>query len=465
MSQVVQFATTNQIILSEEERQAIIDRFPEKLKPFLSNVNNPLDETQILVNLFKDKNVRIIILNTIDEFGDNELVSYFHVGDIAGQIKYSSSDIDKWKSRWKIKFVSYEILVRQDVGAKIYEINKRRTDKNSNFISEQELKIALLKVKTEESNIFQDWILRQSTICKKILKYLVQIKHQKELEQEREKNAQLEKQLESHKLTEKEIMQLSLNAVKIFPNPERLSGYVYIATSPDYQKKYSYKIGLTTTKPIMRENSMQTSNPDIKIVFSIDTADVRLAEGYMHDYLRHLNYEKEFFYISSLDKAKELVTFVVNFVNECVGKYDGDNEILQKQYIDDNSKQSNKVELTPPQIRGRTRSPFMRGTCTSKSPQPKQQTDDQLDNNEHILAQSKKFGRPIKYATKEERHEAVKAHKREWRKNNAQAINEYKKTVFYPTHREEVLGYVHAYAKKQKELKNKSTSQTDENAD
>ena len=34
----------NQEILSNEEQEIILSKFPEKLKPFLNNCNNPLDE-------------------------------------------------------------------------------------------------------------------------------------------------------------------------------------------------------------------------------------------------------------------------------------------------------------------------------------------------------------------------------------------------------------------------------------
>lgn len=70
-----------------------------------------------------------------------------------------------------------------------------------------------------------------------------------------------------------------------------------------------------------------------------------------------------------------------------------------------------------------------------------------------VNIQAPKMGRPSKYASEEEKKQAILAQKREWRKKNAKKLNEYKKTKFYPTHKDEVLGYVHAYAKKQKEAK------------
>ena len=126
----------NQEILSNEEQEIILSKFPEKLKPFLNNCNNPLDETQVLVNLFKDKNFRIILREEETKFGDIEWISYYHCEDIAKQINFDTKNINNWNRLWKIKFVKHENLLLNFLGAKIYELNKRRTDKNSNFLFE-----------------------------------------------------------------------------------------------------------------------------------------------------------------------------------------------------------------------------------------------------------------------------------------------------------------------------------------
>ena len=150
--QVVKFAESNQIILSEEEQQGIIDKFPEKLRPFLNSVNNPLDETQILVNLFKDKNVRIILKKEENDFGICEYVGYFHASDIATIVKYDNKHVTQWKTRWKIKLVKYaDLMVSQN--ERPY-LNYKNIDSNALFISEQELKKVLLKNKyTRSTNI------------------------------------------------------------------------------------------------------------------------------------------------------------------------------------------------------------------------------------------------------------------------------------------------------------------------
>ncbi len=263
---VVSFTNNDQFILTEEEQQMIIDKFPDKLRPFLSKCNNPLDETQILVHLFKDNNVRIILRQEENLIGQLEYCAYFHTADIAETVKYNKTDTTQWAARWKVQYMPYENLVRQFDGPNFVEINKRKTDKNANYINEQDLKKVLLKINTKEASTFQEWILKQSTIMKFLLNEIVKIKHQQELEQKTLELDKCKKELESTKTSEKELMELSLNAVKLFPQPAREAGTIYIATSPDYQKKYTYKIGLTTVNAKSRESSMQTSNPDINIV-------------------------------------------------------------------------------------------------------------------------------------------------------------------------------------------------------
>ena len=110
----------NQLILSENEQQSILDKFPEKLKPFLSKCNNPLDETQVLVNLFKDKNVRIILKQEENEFNEIEWISYYHCEDIANEIKFSAKHITDWNKLWKIQFIKYENLLPKNSGVNFH---------------------------------------------------------------------------------------------------------------------------------------------------------------------------------------------------------------------------------------------------------------------------------------------------------------------------------------------------------
>ena len=112
-----------------------------------------------------------------------------------------------------------------------------------------------------------------------------------------------------------------------------------------------YKIGLTITELSKREKSLQTSCPSIKFVYDIDIKDVDLAESLIHTYLTHLNYDKEFFYISSIEVAKDIINYCCNFVNNLISKYDNDYNILRKHYID------NDNVITTQLIQNRGRSP------------------------------------------------------------------------------------------------------------
>ena len=150
--------TNDYLILNEQEQEAILNLFPEKLQPYIKSCNNPLDETQVLVNLFKDKNVRIILKYEKDKYDDMDWISYYHCGDIADKVKYDKDNINNWIKRWKVQFYQYKNLVLQNEGAIFCELNKKRTDINSSYINEQDLKKVLLKINTQESNVFQEWI-------------------------------------------------------------------------------------------------------------------------------------------------------------------------------------------------------------------------------------------------------------------------------------------------------------------
>ena len=171
--------TNDYLILNEQEQEAILNLFPEKLRSYIKSCNNPLDETQVLVNLFKDKNVRIVLREEDNEFGRKEWLSYYHCGDIASKIKYDSTHIRNWK-QWQIKLLKYKDLTANFKPPNICEINSQKTDSNANYIDEQDLKKVLIKINTKEAKVFQEWILEQSTLMKKISKKMIEVKRKYE---------------------------------------------------------------------------------------------------------------------------------------------------------------------------------------------------------------------------------------------------------------------------------------------
>jgi prophage antirepressor-like protein len=337
-----QFVDKNDVILSDKEKQFIVNLFPLKLRPFLSQVNNPLDETQVLINLFKDKDVRIILTDEEDEFGDKEQVAHFHCGDIAKQIKYIEKNINDWKRLWKIEFITYENLVLKNSGAKITNMaTNKRTDNNANFISIHELKKVLLKVNTEEAKQFQEWILRLSTLTSKIVKNIILVKHQLELQK-------INKQLEDSK---EHFLKRSQQATELFCKPNRVKGEIYCASTVEKLKENKVKIGQVHSNSVKpdshlyplcnetkkREIGMQTSCPEIKILSHYYSEDINLTETLIHKFLDHLNVEKEFFFISSLDECNNMLLDITTKINEMVNKYSNDYKKLRLQYMTNNN--------------------------------------------------------------------------------------------------------------------------------
>jgi len=324
------------IILSEDESKHILDLFPSKLKPYLKECNNPLDETQMLLNLFKKRNVRIILREEQNEFNRIEWVAYFHCADLAGEIKYDKNHIKHWTDRWNITFYKYKDLGSQNGRVKICEINPRTTNINANYINEQDLKKVLIKISTKEAEVFQDWILRQSTIMKNIMQYVLELRYKLQIEKHDEEKKQLTlKHEEDKKLFEQKITKKTKRALIKYKAPDNKQGDVYIASSKSKMKDNEYKIGQTGKTGKARIKEMQTGDPTLKCLAEFKCTNVVLAESFLHGFLQHLQVysKREFFRVSSLEKCKSIVKKVVDFVNQ-LNKDDGDDyKTLQNMYI------------------------------------------------------------------------------------------------------------------------------------
>jgi len=331
------------IILSEAESKHILEMFPLSLKPYLEECNNPLDETQMLLNLFKKRNVRIILKKEKDEFGDDEWNGYFHCVDLAEKVNFNKDHIRDWNKNWKIEFFKYKNLAAPNARVKICEINKRTTNANANYINEQDLKKVLLKIKTKEAEVFQEWILKQATIMKKLIKKMIEIKHTLEAEQLKlqiEKHDEEKKQLtlkheEDKKLFEEKITRKTKRALIKYKAPDNKQGVIYIASSESKMKRNEYKIGQTGRTGKARTKDMQTGDPTLECLAEFKCTNVVLAEAHLHKMLEHLRVysNREFFSVSSLETCKSIVKKVVDFVNENDKEYGMDYKTLQNIYI------------------------------------------------------------------------------------------------------------------------------------
>ena len=181
----------NENIFSDEQKAYIISKFPKKLHEYLNKVNNPLDETQVIISLLKERNIRIVLNHEENMFGIYEWKGYYHATDIENEA--GCSRVDHW-SRWNIKFKKfYEFenknLVPQFGGPNeirpIYNFDTKKVDINANFIDDEGLKTVLIKTtkQSTEIDMFKDWIIKYSTIAKSVISMVIQIKQQYEYEQ------------------------------------------------------------------------------------------------------------------------------------------------------------------------------------------------------------------------------------------------------------------------------------------
>ena len=120
MSTRVSFSDDNEIIFSDEQKECIIKMFPEELHEILKSINNPLNEKEVILKIFAGKNIKIMCVPFIDRFGDPEYKHYFNCKDLAIDIKYDTTSINKWNSRFKINIVQYSDIIKS-CSDKMYE--------------------------------------------------------------------------------------------------------------------------------------------------------------------------------------------------------------------------------------------------------------------------------------------------------------------------------------------------------
>ena len=187
----------NENIFSDEQKAYIISKFPEKLHEYLNKVNNPLDETQVIISLLKERNIRIVLNYEENIFGIYEWRGYYHATDIENEL--GCSRVDNWSRNWNIKFKKFnefenKNLVPQIEGpfdnGPIYNFDIKKVDINANFIDDEGLKTILIKTtkKGKEIDLFKEWIIKYSTIAKSVISIVIQIKLQYEMEQLKNKN-------------------------------------------------------------------------------------------------------------------------------------------------------------------------------------------------------------------------------------------------------------------------------------
>jgi hypothetical protein len=328
-------------ILTIEEHEQIVNMFPEKMRNIIKKCNDPLDETQLLVSLFSDKKVRIILKKELNDFGNEDYVSYFHVNDIAEQVKYNIKHINHWINNWKVKFIKHKNLINlplQNTSPNYFEINfTKKIDYDANFINGQDLKKVLTEIKNNEAKLFQQWILKQSTVMNAMFKKVIEIKHKLELEN---KDKIIKQQQDENTKLLTEIERRTREAVNFYREPVRSNGYIYIASSADLKKIDAYKIGLTTKTTKERVASMKTSNPDMEILSEFKCSDVHFTEHFIHSFLNNLRVfdKNEFFFSYSEERCNEFVGETVEIMNNFINKYTNDHLKLQTIYINDPTK-------------------------------------------------------------------------------------------------------------------------------
>lgn len=338
-NKLVTFSENNEIIFSNEQKEYIISKFPITIQELLRKVKNPLDEKEVIVNMFIEKNVRIVIKYEKDFMDDYDWMPYFHCHDVAIVINYGKTNVNRWNERWKFNLIPYEKLLLQIGGAtQFMNFDENRTDKNALFIGLDDLKDVLLKINTDLSKEYKKWVMKQSSIMSKFLRYTIQVKNEYEMEQkncEIEKYKQQVKQIEEAK--QKEIYEIKKRiekSVEVYPINPKQKGYVYIIQSEFLKTKGLVRIGRTLNIE-KREGQYRCSDPTYNVEYYRDVEDRILIEKALHYILNNIRKysNREFFYCLSIDEIKEIVDMNINLIEETIKKQDKITKEIRNEYI------------------------------------------------------------------------------------------------------------------------------------
>ena len=207
-------------------------------------------------------------------------------------INYGKTNVNRWNERWKFELIPYEKLLLQFGGAtQFMNFDENRTDKNALFIGLDDLKDVLLKINTDLSKEYKKWIMKQSSIMSKFLKYAIKIKNEYENEQqgqEIEKYKQHVKQIEENKQKEINEMKIRIEkAIDIYPMAPKQKGYVYIVCSEFLKSKGLVRIGRTLNIE-KRESQYRCSDPTYAVEYYRDVEDKMLTEKAIHYILNNI---------------------------------------------------------------------------------------------------------------------------------------------------------------------------------
>jgi hypothetical protein len=327
--------------MNEQEKNEIIGRFPSSLHKYLQTVFNPLDETEVLLSIFKDHNVRIVILNITDEYGIPDKEIYFHLSDVGTCIQYNRIRLIVERNKQnKYKYVTYEQLILSHFGLIPSNTTTNITHitqpaKNAIFVDHDNLKNILLATKVDNIlvNTFRDWLLSSSNILKVVSRRIILIRQELDKEQKNKKVQSLIKQYddklqeqqyqndlcnkelyEQLKAKEFEIKQLQ-DKIKILyrPKQESLMGeFIYVFGVEDDTK---YKVG-GTSNLCERIKALQQGNPSATFLFTKQCKKWHITEKLLHDILKDKRIPNTEWFQINFNDVKQTINNIVDSIDQ-----------------------------------------------------------------------------------------------------------------------------------------------------
>lgn len=362
-------------LTSEQEsamREWVLSRMPTKLMPYFKNVKNAWDRTEVITSCLRDLNYKDIILtpkiNTFTE--EITYVPYFKLNSLASTFGYVEPAKLFKDGRVLSSHAKYTINTLKDINickgqnapyAKSIipeHLDNKSDPRNNDYIyidlsACEDLISAAMKQSKFKDNAkeFKEVLMVSSEVTNAIITKLNQLVAEYRFQQQTQRIQAIEadkKHMEEKRKRLEE--ETKILALKKFPDIQPLkSHYGYVFSSPEYMATNLYKIGITDNLT-NREQSAKTYCPTGSFLHTVETYDARSTERMVHQALKEHNLwheissGNEWFYIPSLDEAKELLNLATNNTSAVYDRVASFTSKLRDCYI------TNPISAPPQQL-------------------------------------------------------------------------------------------------------------------
>ena len=295
-----------------DEHKDIINMFPQCIKNYICNVKDPLDYPQIIINIVKDKNIKLIFKKKIDDFGEIEYDTLFCIKDILKLINISFQHIFNWKKWIYIdEYVYYsDIRLHTELYIFSFDIKKNIINSDIIFINIEGLKKIFINIDIPRIHTHKIWLYNLDLTMKKIVKYIYYVKKNQEIEKYKIENNILKEKINNNKCKENKLIE---NALINYPNNIKKNGKIYILSTEYLEQNCIYII-----------SSIFDNN--YNHLYERKVINDNVYENIIHNMLYFIkkttkDTKYNFYYFRSLLDGIKVINDIIDFIDKMNNKY------------------------------------------------------------------------------------------------------------------------------------------------